>query len=77
MNSKIGSASWITRAQTTIRRMSPHEAAMSLSVIRREGITADHAEIRRIAGVSSQSINYEVCRLLAKRAGVLGTSPKE
>lgn len=59
------------RFAAKIARMSPEEACAALGRIRAEGATIFHADIRALTGgYNSQSLNAQVIRRLAERAGI-------
>jgi hypothetical protein len=68
--------SWKRTAAAKVRRLSPEQAQAVLARITEETQrtrgTIFHADIRELTGgLNSQSINFHVTRLLAKRAGII------
>jgi len=63
---------WKRTARRNVRKLSPAGAQATIARINAEGTTIFHADIRALTGgYNSQSINFHVIRLLAKRAGVI------
>ena len=62
---------WEKVAARNVRKMSVSEALDILKKIHAEGPTIFHPAIQALTGgFNSQSINYTIVRLLAKRAGI-------
>jgi hypothetical protein len=63
---------WKQVAARNINRLTPGEARATVERIGAEGATIFHPDVKRITGgFQSQSINFAVVRMLARRAGMV------